>query len=537
MLSGRKLLSNNANFSLNLYMKLSGYKVPYFIFALSIVSWGCTSDQASTTSEPPNIIILFADDMGYSDLGCMGSEIQTPNLDKLAENGVLMTHFYTTSRCCPSRASLMTGQYAHRAGMGHMNYDWGLPSYRGFLTNGAVTIPEVLKNRGYRTLMTGKWHIGDERPNWPIDRGFERFYGIPAGGGVYFWPPVGLERPVYLNDQQIEPGANWYSTDAFTTQAIEFIQEAKQDKKPFFLYTAYIAPHFPLQAWPEDIAKYKGKYDAGYESVRRARFEKQQALGVLPPNMKLSPPDFSPWDAIQEVDAEARRMEVYAAMVDRLDQNVGRLMKTLAAEGLAENTIVFFLSDNGGSPEGRKDTPTVEIGSPESFEAYGKSWANVSNTPYRLYKSMEHEGGLLTPLIAHWPAGLSQKGWITHEPAHMVDFMATCLDLAGADYPKMLVGESVLPLVGESFLPQLQGQKADADRLLFWEHQGNKAVRQGDWKLVKRHKKDWELYNLEQDPTELEDLAAQYLEIRESLIAAYEQWAQENGVLDWPVPH
>lgn len=342
---------------------------------------GCQTTKPDSPAGRPNIIILFADDMGYSDLGCMGSEIRTPNLDRLAREGVLMTHFYTTSRCCPSRASLMTGQYAHRVGMGHMNYDWKLPSYRGFLTNGAVTIPEVLRTAGYRTMMIGKWHIGDERPNWPIDRGFKRFYGIPAGGGVYFWPPVGLERPVYLDEKRVEPGPGWYSTDAFTDYAIQFVKEAKRDEKPFFLYSAYIAPHYPLQAWPEDIARYAGKYDAGHEAVRQARFTKQQALGVLPSNTELSPPDFSGWQTVDAPAYEARLMEVYAAMVDRLDQNVGRLVSALESEGLMDNTVIFFLSDNGGCPAGLNNTPEKKVGSPESFAAYGKAWANVSNTP------------------------------------------------------------------------------------------------------------------------------------------------------------
>lgn len=511
-----------------------------YSFAFSIVILlfsACRLADEQAVKERPNIIILFADDMGYSDLGCMGSEIQTPNLDRLAREGVLMTHFYTTSRCCPSRASLMTGQYAHRVGMGHMNYDWDIPSYRGFLTEGAVTIPEVLKTAGYRTMMTGKWHIGDERPNWPIDRGFERFYGIPAGGGVYFWPPVGLERPVYRNDEQIVPEAGWYSTDAFTTHAIEFIREAKRDDAPFFLYTAYIAPHFPLQAWPEDIDKYEGVYDSGYETIRRARFKKQKELGVLPPNMELSPVDFEDWSGVGDPAFETRRMQVYAAMVDRLDQNIGRLMETLEAEGLAENTIVFFLSDNGGCPNGLNRTPEVEVGSPGSFAAYGKAWANVSNTPYRMYKAMEHEGGLLTPLIARWPAGLKEKGLISHEPAHIIDFMATCLDLAGADYPEALAGEPVLSPVGKSFLPQLKGKPSDDERKLFWEHEGNKAVRHGPWKLVKRHQQDWELYRLDKDPAELQDLSAEFPERVQALSLDYKEWAGKYGVKDWPVPH
>jgi arylsulfatase len=505
--------------------------------SISLAACQMQATADASANKPPNIIILFADDMGYSDLGCMGSEIHTPALDRMAREGVLMTHFYTTSRCCPSRASLMTGQYSHRVGMGHMNSDWDLPGYRGFLTNGAVTIPEVLQVNGYRTIMTGKWHIGDERPNWPIDRGFERFYGIPAGGGVYFWPPVGLERPVYRNELQVTPDADWYSTDAFTTEAIEFIKEAKEQDKPFFLYTAYIAPHFPLQAWPEDIARYEGVYEQGYEPIRAARFNKQQRDGVLPADARLSEAEYPSWADVADQAEEARRMQVYAAMIDRLDQNVKRLMDFLETSGLAENTIVFFLSDNGGCPEVRNSTPGEETGSPQSFAAYGKAWANVSNTPYRKYKSMEHEGGLLTPLIAYWPAGLAKKGLITHEPAHIMDFMATCLDVAGIPYPDSLNEQPTLPKVGNSFLPQLQGQSASPDRLLFWEHEGNKAVRQENWKLVKQDKGDWELYDLSKDPTELHDLSVEYPERAQALSAAYDKWALEQGVQEWPVSH
>ncbi|MEZ4995180.1 MAG: arylsulfatase [Saprospiraceae bacterium] len=512
--------------------------ISLLVFSIFLLN-ACQEDasDAHTIRDRPNIIILLADDMGYSDLGCMGSEIHTPALDRLAREGVLMTHFYTTSRCCPSRASLMTGQYAHRVGMGHMNYDWDLPAYRGFLTNGAVTIPEIMRNNGYRTIMTGKWHIGDERPNWPIDRGFERFYGIPAGGGVYFWPPVGLDRPVYRNEEQITPDSNWYSTDAFTNEAIEFIREAQRDDKPFFLYTAYIAPHFPLQAWPEDIAKYEGVYDTGYTPIRQARFDKQQQAGVLPAPAQLSKAEYPSWAEVSDQTEEARRMQVYAAMIDRLDQNVQHLMDFLDSARLANNTMVFFLSDNGGCREIRNNTPNEETGSPRSFAAYGEAWANVSNTPYRKYKSMEHEGGLLTPLIAHWPDGLPQRGLITHEPAHIMDLMATCLDLAGIDYPDSLNNASTLPPAGKSFLPQLRGNKADPERTLFWEHEGNKAVRRGSWKLVKQHQGDWELYNITDDPVELHDLSVEYPERVQALSTAYEAWALENAVLKWPVVH
>ena len=384
-------------------------------------------------------------------------------------------------------------------------------------------------------MMSGKWHIGDEKPNWPINRGFDRFYGIPAGGGVYFWPPVGLDRKVYLNDQLVQPDSNWYSTDAFTDYAINFISEAARDEKPFFLYTAYIAPHFPLQAWPEDIKKYEDTYDIGHEQIRQKRFQRQKELNVLPARAMLSDAEYLTWSNFEDQSKEAKMMSVYAAMVDRLDQNVGRLINHLEAEGIADNTVIFFLSDNGGCPNGRNDTPNAQIGTRNSFVAYGRSWANVSNTPYRKYKAMTHEGGILTPLIAHWPNELTNKGLVTHEPAHIIDFMATCLEIAHAEYPVSFNHNQLLPPAGTSFLPQLKGLPADHERLLFWEHEGNKAVRQDHWKLVKRHKQEWELYDLSVNPTEIQNVVDQFPKKKAKLLKAYNQWAEDNQVLEWPV--
>lgn len=486
----------------------------------------------------PNIIIILVDDMGYSDLGVMGSEIKTPNLDQLAKQGSLMTHLYTTARCCPSRASLMTGQYPHAVGMGHMNNTVSdLPSYEGFVPKTVPLLPEVLGDAGYRTLMTGKWHIGDAPDQWPINRGFEYFYGIPAGGGVYFWPPVGLNRSVYLNHGQVDPAEvpDWYSTDAFTDHAITFIEESVTDQEPFFLYAAYIAPHFPLQAFPEDIAKYDDVYTEGHAAIRKARYERQKQLGILPDNYQLSPADFPKWSTIKDPENETQKMKVYAAMVDRLDQNIGRLVESLEKQGIADNTVIFFLSDNGGCAAGMNRTPGVEIGSPESFAAYGRNWANVSNTPYRKYKRFTHEGGTLTPLIAHWPAGLKNNGLITHQPAHIMDIYATCLDLAGATYPDNFNGQTTRPLASRSMLPQLQGAAADPARPIFLEHEGNQALRLGAWKLVRSHKQPWELYNLNEDPSELTNLIDQEPERAAQLTALYQEWMQANGVQPWPL--
>ena len=344
-----------------------------------------------------------------------------------------------------------------------------------------------------------------------------------------------MKRDVYLNDEIQTQDSTWYSTDAFTDYAIQFVKDAKTKEKPFFLYGAYIAPHFPLQAWPEDIEKYEGYYDEGYGSIQLQRLARQKELKVslqIPRFLLRISPD---WATVKETDVQPRKMQVHAAMIDRLDQNVGRLIRALEEEGQLENTVIFFLSDNGGCPNGRVDTPEEEIGSRSSFVAYGKSWANVSNTPYRKYKAMTHEGGLLTPLVAHWPAGIRAPGQISHEPAHIIDFMATCLDLAGLDYPTAYNGHEIHAKVGQSFVPLLQGGKAPADRMLFWEHEGNQAVRQGPWKLVRRKKKEWELYNLEADPTELNNLVASENTIVEELLLQYRIWADSNGVKDWPV--
>ncbi len=493
---------------------------------------------AAADAPGPNIIIILVDDMGYSDIGVMGSEIQTPHLDRLARKGVLMTHLYTTARCCPSRASLMTGHYSHTVGMGHMDTTRSaFDSYRGTIPETVPMLPQILGAAGYQTLMVGKWHLGSRPQHWPINRGFTQFYGIPAGGGVYFWPPVGLKRPVYLNDQQVDPSESpdWYSTDAFTDHAIEFMAEAASQKTPFFLYAAYIAPHYPLQAFEEDIAKYDGVYDGGHAAVRSARFERQQALGVLPKGYRLSPPDFPEWSAIHNQPQKVRMMQVYAAMVDRLDRNIGRLVAALEAQGVLDNTVIFFLSDNGGCAETLNRTPDAEVGSPQSFAAYGRNWANVSNTPYRKYKCHAHEGGTLTPLIAHWPAGLGQPGRITHEPAHIMDLFATALDLAGAGYPDVFADQATGAIPARSLLPQLRGQAASPQRPIFLEHQGHQGMRLGEWKLVRSHGEPWELYNLAEDPSELNNLAAEFPERVQHFMNAYSVWMSQNGVQPWPL--
>jgi len=510
-------------------MLLIFYILPVFTIFLS-----CHDSRKAV--EKPNIIIILADDMGYSDLGCTGSEIETPNLDRMAKNGVLFTDFYNTSRCCPSRASLLTGQYQWDAGMGAMDDTHSeYPEYQGYLNDKSVTIAEVLKQNGYQTFMAGKWHLGSkERHMWPDKHGFDQFYGTPQGGGIYFYPSKFYDRPVYWNGILVEPDTTWYSTDAFTDYCINYIKNDKKKGKPFFIYLAYIAPHFPLQAKKGDIDKYLETYKVGYDMIRKARFEKQKRLGIVSEDIPSSDPVYPEWESIVNKEEEVRKMAVYAAMVDCMDQNIGRLMNVLEAKSLANNTIVLFLSDNGACKAAWNKTPAAKIGSRNCNAAYG-IWYNVSNTPYRMHKCLEHEGGIITPLIMYWPEGIKNKGFVTHQPAHINDIMPTCLELAGATYPKKYNGEILDPLDGQSLLPLIDGNEQDKNRQLYWEHEGNRAIRIGNWKLVAINKTRWELYNLAVDPYELNNLIGQESEKASELLAKYKEWAKKHGVRSWPL--
>ena len=489
---------------------------------------------AVESTKQPNIILILADDMGYSDLGVMGSEIPTPNLDQLANNGLLFTQFYNTARCSTTRASLLTGRYSHKTGIGHLDDDQGYPGYRGFLNKNTPTIAEVLKERGYRTILSGKWHIGKERAHWPDKRGFERFYGIPAGGGIYFYPSQFLDRPIYKNGKQVVPDdPSFYSTRAFTDEALGFIDEAQQDKKPFFLYLAHIAPHFPLQAPEAYTRKHLGKYRKNYQAIRAARFAKQVELGIVPKHTELSP-------KLRKVSKDRRsiadrKMAVYAAQVEILDETIGRLTQSLKQKGLYDNTLILFLSDNGAASSGVDYKGEGEIGSKASFVAYGKHWANVSNTPYREYKKFVHEGGIITPLIMHWPAGIAKPRQVNKHALHVIDIMPTLLEITDAKVSQPGVEHPVSTMDGVSFAPLLAGSPLASERLLFWEHEGNAAVRQQQFKAVKKRGAKWELYDLKQDPTELKNLARQQPQKLNVLIKAYQNWATTNKVLPWPI--
>ena len=516
-------------------------RVKSTILTLALACLFCHSSLADeeaarfqSNADRPNIILILADDMGFSDLGCTGSEIETPNLDAMARDGILFTHCYNTSRCCPTRAALLTGQYQWDAGMGHMTYTRSrLAEYSQQLNRKCATIPELLGQAGYETFMAGKWHLGDEREYWPDRRGFPKFYGTPQGGGIYFYPSRFYQRPVFKNGVELQPSESWYSTDAFTDATIDFLENERDDEKPFFIYLAYIAPHFPLQAKEADIAKYKGTYAVGYEAIRKARFKRQQELGVVNAGLPMSTAAYD-WNSVKDKQQEARKMAVYAAQIDCLDQNIGKLMATLQSEGVADNTLVLFMSDNGGCRNKFNKTPDAVIGSRDCNAAYGK-WYNVSNTPYRQGKTQEHEGGIISPMVVRWPSGIKNAGQLVHEPMHVMDVMPSCLRLAGASYPKRFAGHELDPLDGEDFLPLINGEQQDPNRVLFWEHEGNRAVRRGSWKLVSLRKHPWELYDLSVDPFEENDLASKNpLQVSE-FKKLYEEWAAQHGVRPWPL--
>lgn len=546
-----------------------------FIATCAFAGMGGGSELAK--SPRPNIVIILSDDMGFSDLGCYGGEIHTPNLDRLAANGLRLTHFYNTARCCPTRACLLTGVYPHQAGVGHMMEDRGYDGYRGDLNRQTVTIAEVLRTAGYRNYAVGKWHVTKAaRPegpkdNWPLQRGFDRFYGTIAGAGSYFDPGTLTRDNTMISpfaDPDYKPEVFYY-TDAISDHAARFAREhvVSQEGSPFFMYVAYTAAHWPLHALEEDIAKYRGRYAGGYEPIRRARFERLKQMGLISPQWELSP-QHGDWNSVEHKDWEARCMEVYAAQIDRMDQGIGRIVQALQETGQLENTVIFFLQDNGACQEAigrsgnfrrpvepslspipldairievrptqnRRGVPTltgpfVMPGPEDTYISYGMDWANVSNTPFREYKHFVHEGGISTPLIVHWPWGLKRRGELEHEPGHLIDLMATCVELAGAKYPAEYQGQKIRPMEGVSLVPLFQGRHLQRQQPLFWEHEGNRAVREGKWKLVAKENRPWELYDMEADRTEMHDLAAEHPEFVSRLAAAWEEWAKRADVL------
>jgi len=505
-----------------------------------LLSAATTTEAAS--SRPPNIIVILVDDMGFSDLGCYGSEIPTPNLDQLAAGGLRFTQFYNTARCCPSRAAVLTGLYPHQTGVGHMVEDRGAPGYRGRLNDRCVTIAEVLRGAGYFTAMTGKWHVGQNHGVVPWERGFERSLNGLVGGFYYAQSP---RAELFLNGRKLANDApelprNWYSTDLWTDFGIKFIDEALTAKKPFFLYLAHNAPHFPLQAPAEDIAKFRGKYLMGWDKLRQERHARQIELGIMDKAWPLSPrpEQVKAWQNLsaEEKDRFDHIMAIYAAVMEHMDRSVGRLVAALRQHGVLDNTLILFMSDNGGNAESGPNG-TLEGKTPGAVNSTvfcGQSWATLENTPLRRYKHYNHEGGIATPLIAHWPAGITAKDELRSQPGHLIDIMATCVDVAGAKYPAEFNGKPILPMEGRSLRPAFANQPIQRDAL-FWEHEGNAAVRVGDWKLVRLGRNGpWELYNLKADRTELHDLAAEQPERANELAARWEAWAERAQVKPYP---
>lgn len=506
-------------------------------------------------AEKPNILYILADDLGFSDLGCFGGEIETPVLDSLAAGGIRLTQFYNTGRCCPSRAALLSGQYPHRVGLGHMTTnDLNRPGYRGFIAPEATTIAEALRPAGYRSFIAGKWHLGTPDPT---EHGFEEFYGTLVSAKRFFDPDHLVRKPNGRFPRQYGED-EFYATDAVTDHAIDFLNIARETPdKPWFLYLAYNAPHFPLHAPKEEIAKYANRYHGGWDQLRDERLKRMKALKIVPEDTKLSPRSTwqnygetktgtnPAWDSLPEdrrLDL-ARRMAIYAAMVDRLDQQIGRVIADLKSTKELDNTLIVFTSDNGAcfewDPFGfdivssnqnilHQGDQLDEMGGPGTFHSVGSGWANAGNTPWRMYKHFNHEGGIASPGIVHWPEGLkAPPGSINADPAHLIDLHPTAVAVGGATYS----GELSLP--GVNLIQQLN-EGTPGDRTLFFEHQGNRAVRQGRWKLVALDDKPWELYDFSVDRSELNDLSAKYPEKVKAMNLAWEKWGRENLVTPLP---
>jgi arylsulfatase len=519
--------------------------------AIALFATMPASLNAQKKDTRPNIILIMVDDMGYSDIGSYGSEINTPNLDRLAKEGMRFKEFYNNSICAPTRASLITGQYPHRAGVGYFDVDLGLPAYQGYLNKQSLTFGEVLRQAGYSTLLSGKWHVGNDSLAWPNQRGFDQFYGIIGGGANYFntdpMPLMGRQYPVVLieNNKRLNPERDsYYFTDEIGGHAVKFLDEQNKTAKPFFLYVAFTAPHWPLHALPEDIAKYKGKYDNGWDELRKERHARQIELGIVSPDTKIADHDDLPlWDHLtfDEQKLWASRMEVYAAMIDRMDQNVGKILTKLQQLKKDDNTIIIFISDNGAEGGtytlgGRgKRLNSGPVGTSGSFDYIYKHWAQVSNTPLRAYKNNMHEGGISSPLIAWYPKQI-KANTVVRGTGHLIDLAPTFYDLAKAKYPANFNGLTTHSLVGKSLVPVLTGVVTEVNRNepIFWERAGNRAVRKGKWKLVSDGDKNkWELYDLEKDRGETTDVAAENPQVVRELAFDYVQWAARTGVVEF----
>jgi arylsulfatase len=506
--------------------------IRYFILiclAGTVVS--CQGSQKGM-EDRPDILLILVDDMGWSDIGCYGGEISTPNLDSLAYQGIRFTQFHNTSKCFPSRACLLTGVYAQQCG-----YD---RSFNQPIAH-AVTLGEVLQTAGYRTLWSGKHH-GIENP---VTRGFDRYYGLRDGACNHFNP--GIQRPgegvpaqkpgpshrIWCIDDSLvspyTPPSDFYTTDYFTNHALEWLDQYGPDSQPLFLFMAYTAPHDPLMAWPEDIGKYRDMYSVGYETIREARTARQLEMGLIDGRFKLSVPSFPAWGSLgpETQKTEALKMAVYAAMIDRVDQNIGRILAKIRELGRDQYTLILFMSDNGSSAEVVKIPGEGEIGSLTRWTSLGGDWANVSNTPFRYFKNYSHEGGICTPLIAYWPDGIPEGGRVSDFCGHFIDIMPTLAEITGAGYPSTFKGDSITPMQGLSLLPILKGEKLLRQEPLCWQWSQGKAIREGRWKLVSfGEEAEWELYDMDTDLTETRNLSDSYPEIVKDLAGKWESWSK-----------
>ena len=527
-------------------------------------------------NKKPNFVLILADDMGYSDLGCYGSEINTPNLNSLGETGIRFTQMYNSARCCPSRAALLTGLNPQQTGVGHMTSNFGvanefdIPAYQGYLNQNCTTIAEVLKSSGYTTLMSGKWHVGggydllddsswspgdDEHPV-PTQRGFDKFYGIVTGAGSFYNPRTLMKNDKFVNVTE----SDFYFTDTITDNAITMIDEAAEKDQPFFLHLAYTAPHWPLHALEEDIAKYEGKYLNGWDQLRTDRHEELKGMGILDSKWDISPRNESAksWAMSDNKAWEDLRMATYAAMIDRMDQGIGRVLQKLKDLDIEDDTVIMFLSDNGGCAEffaedsnqanpAQYSSPTVDgrpmqvgniatvrPGPDDTFMSYDLPWANASNTPFRLFKRWTHEGGISTPFIVSWPNKIKQSS-IIHEPTHITDIAATIYEAAGAPYLNEYKGHPIKELEGQSFFEAIEKGKWIRGQDIFWEHEGSRAMRSGEWKLVSEVGREWELYNMNQDRTELKNMAQKEKDRVSGMEKTYLRWMERCEVQTWPL--
>ena len=546
---------------------------------------GGSLSAAEITQKKPNILLILADDLGYSDLGCYGGEIHTPTLDALAKDGLRFTQFYNGARCCPSRASLLSGLYAHQVDVGEFTGgNSKQPGYRGTLNNRCVTLAEALKQAGYQTFMSGKWHVGEKL--LPTTRGFDRFYGFYSGYAINSWDPNSMGLFPSGPMRSYPPGT-FYATDAITDYALDFIEAGRRTPDhPWFVYAAYQAPHFPLMAPKAEVDPYLDVYRKGWDAIRNARLERMKKLGLLDNATSLTPrgpiprpqvaardglngPTNPAWDSIPADRREdlARRMAIFAAMVEHMDRDIGRIIDDLRTHNELDNTLIMFLSDNGACAEWAPYGLDLNMGPPPngdgtkgnghgigegtagakailhtgaeldmmgqpggSGSAYGSGWANACNTPFRMYKHYDHEGGISTPFIVHWPARISDKGAFRTQVGHLIDIMPTLVAASGATYPDKFNGNAILPMEGKSLLPAFANQPIPREAL-FWEHERNQAVRVGDMKLVRLAGKPWELYDMSKDRVELNNLSASRPEMVKKLGALWDAWAARCNVI------